>query len=99
TRARVQGVGGRASALARSIRTLMVVRFSGRLWLRRAMTLALVVVGTSVAPLFGQQQPAQRQAFEAATIKLAERSASPLPVAPSAPNRLRIQSQTLTQLI
>jgi uncharacterized protein (TIGR03435 family) len=63
------------------------------------MTLALVVVGTSVAPLFGQQQPAQRPAFEAATIKLAERSASPLPVAPSAPNRLRIQSQTLTQLI
>ena len=40
-----------------------------------------------------------RPKFEAATIKLAERSASPLPVAPSAPNRLRIQSQTLTQLI
>lgn len=76
-----------------------MMRFSGRLWLRRAMTLALVVAGTSVAPLFGQQQPDQRPAFEAAAIKLAERSASPLPVAPSTPNRLRIQSQTLTQLI
>ena len=63
------------------------------------MSLALVVVGTSVAPLFGRQQAAQRPAFEAATIKLAERSASPLPVAPAAPNRLRIPSQTLTQLI
>jgi uncharacterized protein (TIGR03435 family) len=42
---------------------------------------------------------AQRPVFEAATIKLAERSASPLPVAPAAPNRLRIPSQTLTQLI
>jgi len=77
----------------------MVVRFSGRLWLRRTMSLALAVVGTSAAPLFGQQQPAQRPAFEAATIKLAERSVSPLPVAPAAPNRLRIQSQTLMQLI
>ena len=77
----------------------MVVRFSGRLWLRRAMTLALVVVGTSVAPLFGQQQPDQRPAFEAATIKLADTGPSPLPVAPAAPNRLRIPSKTLTLLI
>jgi len=61
--------------------------------------LALAVVGTSGAPLFGQQQPDQRPAFEAATIKLAERSASPLPVAPTAPNRLRIPSKTLTLLI
>ena len=63
------------------------------------MTSALVVVGTSVAPLFGQQQAAQRPAFEAATIKLAGTGASPLPVAPSAPNRLRIPSKTLTLLI
>jgi uncharacterized protein (TIGR03435 family) len=77
----------------------MVVRFSGRLWLRRAMSLALAVVGTSVAPLFGRQQPAQRPAFEAATIKLAASAASPLPVAPAAPNRLRIPSKTLTLLI
>ena len=33
----------------------MVLRFSGRLWRRRAMTLVLVVAGASVAPLFGQQ--------------------------------------------
>ena len=39
-----------------------------------------------------------RPAFEAATIKLAAAGASPLPVSPSGPNRLRIQSQTLTQL-
>ena len=37
--------------------------------------------------------------FEAATIKLAAGGANPLPVAPSAPNRLRIPSMTLTQLI
>jgi len=77
----------------------MVVRFSGGLWLRRAMTFALVVVGTSVAPLFGQQQPDPRPAFEAATIKLADTGTSPLPVAPAAPNRLRIPSKTLTLLI
>jgi len=77
----------------------MVLRCSDRLWRRRAMTLVLVVVGASVAPLFGQQQPAQRPAFEAATIKLAERSSSPLPLAPAAPNRLRIPSKTLTLLI
>jgi hypothetical protein len=62
----------------------MVLRFSDRLWRRRAMTLVLVVVGASVAPPFGQQQPAQRPAFEAATIKLAERSSSPLPPAAAA---------------
>jgi uncharacterized protein (TIGR03435 family) len=63
------------------------------------MTLALVVIGTSAAPLFGQQQPTQRPAFEAATIKVATTPANPLPVIPVAPNRLRIPSQTLIQLI
>ena len=59
---------------------------------------AAAVASIAAAP---QQQPraTARPAFEAATIKLAERPASPLPVAPSAPNRLRIPSQTLTQLI
>jgi uncharacterized protein (TIGR03435 family) len=62
---------------------------------------ALVVMVIVTASLARAQAPVatQRPAFEAATIKLAERSASPLPVAPSAPNRLRIPSQTLTQLI
>jgi uncharacterized protein (TIGR03435 family) len=59
---------------------------------------AAMVISLAAAP---QQQPpaTARPAFEAATVKLAERSASPLPVAPAAPNRLRIPSQTLTQLI
>lgn len=42
---------------------------------------------------------ASQVAFEAATIKPVAAATSPLPVAPSAPNRLRIPSQTLTQLI
>ena len=40
-----------------------------------------------------------KPSFEAATIKLAAGGANPLPVAPSAPNRLRIPSMTLTLLI
>ncbi len=60
----------------------------------RATTLALIAFVT--CPAFAAPD---KPVFEAATIKLAERSTSPLPVAPSAPNRLRIPSQTLTQLI
>ena len=56
-----------------------------------------VVFWTAAA--FAQSPDNARPAFEAATIKLAAGSASPLPVAPSAPNRLRIPSMTLTQLI
>jgi uncharacterized protein (TIGR03435 family) len=52
------------------------------------------------AAVFAQQLPDRtRPAFEAATIKLAAGGANPLPVAPSAPNRLRIPSMTLIQLI
>jgi len=42
---------------------------------------------------------AQRPAFEGATIKLTTAPANPFPVTPAAPNRLRIQSQTLIQLV
>ena len=45
------------------------------------------------------QSAESRPSFEAATIKLAETSGNPAPVAPSAPNRLRIPSKTLTLLI
>ena len=47
----------------------------------------------------GFPESAGKPSFEAATIKLAAGPANPLPVAPSAPNRLRIPSMTLTQLI
>lgn len=57
----------------------------------------LVVFWTAEA--FAQSPDNARPAFEAATIKLAAGGASPLPVAPSAPNRLRIPSMTLMQLI
>lgn len=40
-----------------------------------------------------------KPAFEAATIKPVAAGGNPLPVAPAAPNRLRIPRQTLTQLI
>src|SRR5579871_3209902 len=53
------------------------------------ITLAVVSLRAGQTPL----------TFEAATIKLATSPANPFPVMPSAPNRLRIQSQTLTQLI
>ena len=76
----------------------------GRLSIRRAMILALFVAAVTIvavsAAVGGQEPaPAQRPAFEAATIKLATSAANPFPVRPSAPNRLRIQSQTLAQLI
>ena len=67
--------------------------------MRHLAVVAALAVSTSVAVLFGQQQPLQRPAFEAATIKLAQQAASPLPAPPSAPNRLRIPSKTLTLLI
>jgi len=66
---------------------------------RKIAALVVMVIVTASPARAQAPAAAQRPAFEAATIKLAERSASPLPVAPTAPNRLRIQSQTLTQLI
>ena len=70
----------------------------GRLSIRKAMILVLFVAAS--AAVGGQEPaPAQRPAFEAATIKLATSAANPFPVMPAAPNRLRIQSQTLVQLI
>jgi uncharacterized protein (TIGR03435 family) len=61
--------------------------------------LRVLLVGFWTAAAFAQSPDDARPAFEAATIKLAAGGASPLPVAPSAPNRLRIPSMTLTQLI
>ena len=57
-----------------------------------------LILGVVTGALAQSAEPS-RPRFEAATIKLAETSANPLPVAPSAPNRLRIPSQTLLQLI
>jgi uncharacterized protein (TIGR03435 family) len=59
----------------------------------------VLVVVFWTAAAFAQPPDTARLAFEAATIKLAAGGSSPLPVAPSAPNRLRISSMTLTQLI
>ncbi len=65
------------------------------------MFAAIAAVAIVAASAAGGQEPAPtpRPAFEAATIKRATSPANPFPVMPSAPNRLRIQSQTLTQLI
>jgi uncharacterized protein (TIGR03435 family) len=60
---------------------------------------ALTIVAASAAAGGQEPAPAQRPAFEAAAIKLATSPANPFPVMPSAPNRLRVQSQTLLQLI
>ena len=58
----------------------------------------VIVCGT--ATVLAQQTPDKsRPAFEAATIKLATIPANPAPVVPVAPNRLRIESQTLMHLI
>ena len=66
----------------------------------KVLAVTFAIATASIAALAQRDTPVEaRPAFEAATIKLAERSASPLPVAPAAPNRLRIPSQTLTQLI
>jgi uncharacterized protein (TIGR03435 family) len=64
----------------------------------RVFTAAVIAIA-AIASAAGQAPTGARPAFEAATIKLAENSGNPLPVAPSSPNRLRIPSQTLTQLI
>src|SRR5262245_59836714 len=64
----------------------------------RTGALLSLMLGVVTGALAQSAEPS-RPRFEAATIKLAETSASPLPVAPSAPNRLRIPSQTLLQLI
>jgi uncharacterized protein (TIGR03435 family) len=64
----------------------------------RTGALLSLMLGVVTAAL-AQPAESSRLRFEAATIKRAETSASPLPVAPSAPNRLRIPSQTLLQLI
>jgi uncharacterized protein (TIGR03435 family) len=58
-----------------------------------ALATAAIVTASATA------QSPKRPAFEAATIKPAGSGANPLPVAPSAPNRLRIPSMTLIQLI
>jgi uncharacterized protein (TIGR03435 family) len=69
--------------------------------MKRAAGTSLMVVLCAFAGRASQQGPAAsgKPSFEAATIKLAAGGANPLPVAPSAPNRLRIPSMTLTQLI
>jgi uncharacterized protein (TIGR03435 family) len=61
----------------------------------------LAAVAASLAAAPQQQPPATaRPAFEAATIKLAApTNAAPVPIAPTAPNRLRIPSRTLVQMI
>jgi uncharacterized protein (TIGR03435 family) len=65
--------------------------------LRRVALLPLILgVGSGA---FAQSAEPSRLRFEAATIKLAETIPNPAPVAPSAPNRLRIPSMTLLQLI
>jgi len=54
----------------------------------------------AIASAAGQAPNDSRPAFEAATIKLATpTNAAPVPIAPAAPNRLRIPSRTLTQMI
>src|SRR5258707_1387049 len=57
------------------------------------------LVTAAILTASASAQSSRRLAFEAATIKPAGSAASPLPVAPSAPNRLRIPSMTLIQLI
>ncbi|HET9833346.1 MAG TPA: TIGR03435 family protein, partial [Vicinamibacterales bacterium] len=64
-----------------------------------AAVAAAAIVTTSAAAAPQQPASTERPAFEAATIKPVEGGANPLPVAPSAPNRLRIPRMTLTQLI
>jgi uncharacterized protein (TIGR03435 family) len=62
-------------------------------------TILATVAATAIVAASASAQSPQRPAFEAATIKLADTRPSPLPVMPSAPNRLRIPSKTLTLLI
>lgn len=64
--------------------------------MKRTFATSLMMVLCAFA---GSPASAGKPSFEAATIKLAAVGANPLPVAPSAPNRLRIPSMTLTQLI
>ena len=62
---------------------------------------AIALAAAAIAADSQQSTPAQqRPAFEAATIKLAApTNAPPVPIGPVAPNRLRIPSRTLRQLI
>ena len=66
-------------------------------------TKAAVVAALFACAVFvahAQQDAAARPAFEAATIKLAaSTNAAPVPLPPAAPNRMRIPSRTLRQLI
>ena len=64
-----------------------------------AVVAAMSIVTALAAANPQESASAQRPAFEAATIKPVEGGGNPLPVAPSAPNRLRIPRMTLTQLI
>lgn len=65
------------------------------------VTAGIAALVSAVPRVIAQQAPTAegKLTFDAATIKLAAAAANPLPVAPAAPNRLRIPSQTLTQLI
>ena len=65
------------------------------------LAVAIALAATAIAASPQREAPAQgRPAFEAATIKLAApTNALPVPIAPAAPNRLRIPSRTLTQMI
>src|SRR4249920_29018 len=64
---------------------------------------AVATVLLSVSALVAAQRDASvqgRPSFEAATIKVAAATnAPPVPIAPAAPNRLRIPSRTLAQMI
>jgi uncharacterized protein (TIGR03435 family) len=57
------------------------------------------VAAAGIVTASASAQSSQRPTFDAATIKPAAGGAGPLPVAPSAPNRLRIPSTTLRNLI
>jgi len=61
--------------------------------------LLAAVATAAIVAASASAQSTQRPRFEAATIKPVEGGGSPLPVAPSAPNRLRIPSMTLRNLI
>jgi len=65
-----------------------------------AAVAAISIVTASAAANPQEAASAQRPVFEAATIKLAApTNAPPVPIAPAAPNRLRIPGRTLAQMI
>jgi hypothetical protein len=66
--------------------------------MRTLAAIALIAISAAADPQ-RETRTEERLTFEAASIKPAAGAANPLPVAPAAPNRLRIASMTLTQLI